>query len=108
MCDFLKGKDLELRDIVQKGTTVPMAKDDKGIVTGLKKHEQYYVKEVKDVQKNDKAKKILICCIILDEYNCISTCTYAKQIWDALQIAHEGANHVSSLILTYSQVNMSF
>lgn len=35
MQEFLKGKDLELQDIVQKDPKVPMAKDDKGIVTSL-------------------------------------------------------------------------
>nr|XP_016475611.1 PREDICTED: uncharacterized protein LOC107797254 [Nicotiana tabacum] len=50
------------------------------------------------MEKNAKAKKILICELGLDEYNIISLCSNAKQIWDALQTAHEGINQESEPI----------
>ncbi|XP_070042554.1 uncharacterized protein [Nicotiana tomentosiformis] len=46
------------------------------------------------MEKNANAKKILICKLGTDEYNRISVCSNAKQIWDALQIAHEETNQV--------------
>ncbi|XP_070007945.1 uncharacterized protein [Nicotiana sylvestris] len=46
------------------------------------------------VEKNYRAKKILICGIGLDEYNKVSTCDTAKEIWEALQTAHEGITQV--------------
>ncbi|XP_070008599.1 uncharacterized protein [Nicotiana sylvestris] len=46
------------------------------------------------MEKNAKAKKILICGLGPDEYNRIYVCSSAKQIWDALQTAHEGTNQV--------------
>ncbi|XP_075077235.1 uncharacterized protein LOC142163975 [Nicotiana tabacum] len=46
------------------------------------------------MEKNAKAKKILICGRGPDEYNRISVCSNAKMIWDALQTAHEGTNEV--------------
>ncbi|XP_070045027.1 uncharacterized protein [Nicotiana tomentosiformis] len=52
------------------------------------------VEEFRMMEKNTKAKKILICGLGLDEYNRISACSNTKEIWDALQAAHEGTNQV--------------
>ncbi|XP_047264086.1 uncharacterized protein LOC124896565 [Capsicum annuum] len=41
-----------------------------------------------------RPKKILICGIGLDEYNRISSCATAKEIWDTLQEVHEGTSQV--------------
>lgn len=46
------------------------------------------------MEKNTKAKKILICGLGPDEYNRIFVCSNAKQIWYALQTTHEGTNQV--------------
>ncbi|XP_070050220.1 uncharacterized protein [Nicotiana tomentosiformis] len=46
------------------------------------------------MEKNAKARKNLICGLNLDEYNRISACSNTKEIWDILQIAHEGINQV--------------
>ncbi|XP_070015263.1 uncharacterized protein [Nicotiana sylvestris] len=48
----------------------------------------------KAVEKNFHAKKILVHGIRFDEYNRISACQTAKEIWEALQIAHEGTTQV--------------
>ncbi|XP_070002575.1 kinetochore-associated protein DSN1-like [Nicotiana sylvestris] len=49
----------------------------------------------KAIEKNFCAKKILVCGIGSDEYNRISACQSAKEIWEALQTAHEGITHVN-------------
>ena len=46
------------------------------------------------MEKNAKAKKLLYFGLGLDVYTRISECEFAKDIWDALQIAHEGTNQV--------------
>ena len=46
------------------------------------------------MEKNEKAKKLLYFGLGLDEYTRISECESAKDIWDALQVAHEGTNQV--------------
>lgn len=46
------------------------------------------------LRKNAKAKNILVCGLGPDEYNRVSTCTTAKQIWDALVNAHDGISQV--------------
>ncbi|XP_070011079.1 uncharacterized protein [Nicotiana sylvestris] len=48
----------------------------------------------KDIEKNFKEKKILMCGIGPDEYNRISVCESSKEIWEALQTAHEGTTQV--------------
>ncbi|XP_070013101.1 uncharacterized protein [Nicotiana sylvestris] len=48
----------------------------------------------KAVEKNFRAKKILVRGIGPEEYNRISICDNAKEIWEALQIAHEGTTQV--------------
>nr|XP_009787259.1 PREDICTED: uncharacterized protein LOC104235235 [Nicotiana sylvestris] len=48
----------------------------------------------KSIEKNFRAKKILVCRIGPDEYNRISTCQSTKEIWEALQTAHEGTTQV--------------
>ncbi|XP_070023047.1 uncharacterized protein [Nicotiana sylvestris] len=46
--------------------------------------------EVKKWEKNAKAKKCLVCGPGPDEYKRIQSCTTAKEIWDTLQVAHDG------------------
>ncbi|XP_070044908.1 intracellular protein transport protein USO1-like [Nicotiana tomentosiformis] len=55
--------------------------------------------------KNAKAKKWLICGLCPDEYNRIQSCTTAKEIWNTLQVDHEGTPQVkrSRGTLLYSQ-----
>ncbi|XP_070017484.1 uncharacterized protein [Nicotiana sylvestris] len=48
----------------------------------------------KAVEKNYRTKKILMCGIGPDEYNRVSACDTAKEIWEALQTAHEGTTQV--------------
>lgn len=37
---------------------------------------------------------ILYCCLNTDEFNGISMCFSAKDIWDALEDTHEGTSQV--------------
>ena len=46
------------------------------------------------MEKNTKAKKLLYFGRGPDQYTRISQCESAKEIWDALQVAHEGASQV--------------
>ncbi|XP_070035424.1 uncharacterized protein [Nicotiana tomentosiformis] len=52
-----------------------------------------------------KPKKWLVCGLGPDEYSRIQSCTTAKEIWDTLQVAHEGTAQVkwSRGTLLYSQ-----
>ncbi|XP_075095073.1 uncharacterized protein LOC142173391 [Nicotiana tabacum] len=55
---------------------------------------EYNGADQKSVEKNFKAKKILVYGIGPGEYNRISACESTKEIWEALQTAHEGTTQV--------------
>ena len=45
-------------------------------------------------QLNAKAMNVLYCALDANEFNRISTCASAKEIWDRLEVTHEGTNQV--------------
>jgi len=64
------------------------------------------------VEKNAKAKKLLYFGLGPDEYTRISECESAKEVWNALQIAHEGTNQIKQsriklLVRKYELFEMS-
>ncbi|XP_075087749.1 uncharacterized protein LOC142169742 [Nicotiana tabacum] len=63
-------------------------------VTVPKSRKEYSDADRKAIEKNFRAKKILVCGIGLDEYNRISACQPAKEIWEALQTTHEGTTQI--------------
>ncbi|XP_075099098.1 uncharacterized protein LOC142175983 [Nicotiana tabacum] len=94
MHDFIMAADSELWDVIcdsphvlmkKLGETGPMVPKDK---------KEYSDIDRKTVEKDYRAKKILVCRIGPDEYNIISTCDSAKEIWETLQTAHEGTTQV--------------
>ena len=46
------------------------------------------------MEKNARAINLLYCALSTDEYNRISACETAKEIWDKLEIAYEGNTQV--------------
>ncbi|XP_070020513.1 structural maintenance of chromosomes protein 3-like [Nicotiana sylvestris] len=61
---------------------------------GPKDRKEYSDIDRKAIEKNYRAKKILVCGIGPDEYNRVSACDTAKKIWETLQTAHEGTTQV--------------
>ncbi|XP_070047102.1 uncharacterized protein [Nicotiana tomentosiformis] len=92
MHDFIMAEDLKLWDVIYDG--VPMKTIGEPAVTIPKSRKEYNDADCKAIAKNFRAKKILVCSIGPDEYNRISACQSAKEIWEALQIAHEGTTQV--------------
>ncbi|XP_070002024.1 uncharacterized protein [Nicotiana sylvestris] len=66
-----------------------------------KTSKEYIDPDWKAVEKNFRATKILVCGIGPEEYNRISAYNTAKEIWEALQTAHEGTTQVKQ-----SKINM--
>lgn len=79
--------------IILNGPYIPMkiAEDDKLVD---KKPEEFDLEDFKKMEKNAKAKKLLYFGRGPDEYTRISECESAKEIWNALCVAHEGTNQV--------------
>nr|XP_033516621.1 uncharacterized protein LOC117280967 [Nicotiana tomentosiformis] len=94
MRDYIMVEDLELWDVICNGPFVPMKSIDEPAVIAPKTRKEYNDVDRKAIEKNFRAKKILVCSIRPDEYNRIFACQSAKEIWEALQIAHEGTTQV--------------
>ena len=56
------------------------------------KPEVFTAEDYKMMEKNVKVKKLLYFGLGPDEYTRIFECESAKDIWEALQVAHEGIN----------------
>ncbi|KAH0716848.1 hypothetical protein KY290_013415 [Solanum tuberosum] len=80
---------------VTDGPLIPMMKDNEGKFIPKPKA-QYREVDYRMLAKNAKAKCILVCGLGPDEFNRISSCTTAKQIWDTLVNAHEGTPQMES------------
>jgi len=89
---FIKTEDYELWNIITKGPYVPMTTVDG---KSIKKNEDQYTQEdFAKPSKNCKAIHILYCGLDANEYNRISACESAKEIWDKLVVTYEGTSQV--------------
>ena len=46
---------------------------------------------------NARAMNTLFCALFAEEFNRVSTCKTAKEIWDKLEVTHEGTSQVKEL-----------
>ncbi|XP_070054247.1 uncharacterized protein [Nicotiana tomentosiformis] len=104
MIDHIQGEDYDLWDIVIDGPLATLKKNAE-CVDVPKTRADCNAEDLKKWEKNAKAKKWLVCGLGPDEYSRIQGCSTAKQIWDTLQVAHEGTTQVkrSRVTLLYSQ-----
>ncbi|XP_070005977.1 uncharacterized protein [Nicotiana sylvestris] len=104
MREHIIGQDYELWNIVTDGPLAIIKKNAEG-VDMPKMRSDCTAEDLKKWEKNAKAKKWLVCRLGPDEHNMIQSCTIAKEIWDTLQVAHEGTPQVkrSRGTLLYSQ-----
>ncbi|XP_070049728.1 intracellular protein transport protein USO1-like [Nicotiana tomentosiformis] len=101
MHDFIMVEDSEFWDVICDGPFIPTKTSGDPAVTIPKTRKEFNDVDRKAIEKNFHAKKILVYGIGPDEYNKISSCQSAKEIWEALQIAHEGTTQVKQ-----SKINM--
>nr|XP_033517172.1 uncharacterized protein LOC117281437 [Nicotiana tomentosiformis] len=94
MHDFIIAEDSRLWDVICDGPFVPTKNLGDPVVAIPKTRKVFNDADRKAIEKNFRAKKFLVCGIGPDEYNRISACQSAKEIWEALQIAHEGIMQV--------------
>nr|XP_033513623.1 uncharacterized protein LOC117278294 [Nicotiana tomentosiformis] len=87
-------EDFELWDVICDGPFVPTKKVGYPTVIVPMTRKEFNDADRKAIEKNFLAKKILVCGLGPDEYNRISACQSAKEIWEALQTAHEGTTQV--------------
>ncbi|XP_075108818.1 uncharacterized protein LOC142180671 [Nicotiana tabacum] len=94
MHDFIMADDSELWDVICDGPYVPTKVLEELPFSLPKTRKEYTDADKKAVEKNFRAKKILVCGIGPDEYNRISAYETAEEIREALQTAHEGTTQV--------------
>ena len=83
MAIFLKSIDYVVWNMVQEECTPPTTDYD------------YWTNEAKrEATLNARAMNALYCALDENEYNRISTCKMAYQVWHSLEILHEGTNKV--------------
>jgi len=93
MENYIQAEDYELWMLIKNGPLIPKKTKEHG-ATIIKKPEEFDTEDYKMMEKNAKAKKLLHFGLGPDEYSRISKCESAKDIWDVLQVAHEGTNQV--------------
>lgn len=94
--DYIMAEDSEIWDIILDGPYVPTKNVKEGNLTRVvpKFRREYDESDRKKIEKNYKAKKLLVCGIGVDEYNRISTCETTKEIWNCLKTAYEETTQI--------------
>ncbi|GAV59909.1 UBN2 domain-containing protein, partial [Cephalotus follicularis] len=92
MTIFLQSLDYQLWHIIVNGPRIP-TRTIEGVVSPKPKNE-YNDNDFRMLQLNSKAKHVLFCAVGPNEFNRISSCDSAKEMWDLLEITYEGTNQV--------------
>ncbi|XP_070009019.1 MAR-binding filament-like protein 1 [Nicotiana sylvestris] len=90
-------EDSELWYVICDGAFIPMTTIGEPTVTIPKTRKEYNDSYRKSIEKNFRAKRILVCSIRPNKYNKISSYQSAKEIWEALQKAHERTTQESKV-----------
>ncbi|KAK8508418.1 hypothetical protein V6N12_020199 [Hibiscus sabdariffa] len=83
MMFFIKAKHFQLWDIVEDGPFVPTTS-----------RSEWSANDRKKMELNCKALHIIFCALGPNVYAKVSSCESAKEVWDKLELIHEGTNDV--------------
>ena len=61
-------------------------------LVSLKPENEWDDSDRRMTQLNAKAINALYCALIVNEFNRVSSCSSAKEIWDRLEVTHEEIN----------------
>ena len=89
---FIQASDYNLWNIIVNGPHIPTHTIN-NIVT-LKSECDWDELDKRMAQLNAKAMNVLYCALSVNEFNRISSRATAKEIWDRLEVTHEGTNQV--------------
>ncbi|GAV66062.1 zf-CCHC domain-containing protein/UBN2 domain-containing protein [Cephalotus follicularis] len=92
MTKFLQSLDYQLWHIIVNGPRMP-TRTIEGVVS-LKPENEFNDNDFRILQLNSKAKHVLFCAVGPNEFNRISSCDTAKELWDLLEVTYEGTNQV--------------
>lgn len=110
MTIYLQAHDYDTWRVILNGPYIPEKLLDHVFVP--KKECEWDEHDIRKVQVNAKAMNCLHCALDRNEYNRISCCKSAKEIWDKLEVTHEGTSQVkkdkiSMLIHQYELFKMN-
>ncbi|GAV83325.1 UBN2 domain-containing protein, partial [Cephalotus follicularis] len=111
MTIFIQSLYYNLWDLIVDGPHLPTVTLEKGNVIP-KPRNTYDDNDRRRVQINAKAKHIIISVVNSNDFNRISSCISAKEIWDRLEVTYEGTNQVkeakiSMLVHHYEMFTMN-
>ncbi|GAV85099.1 zf-CCHC domain-containing protein/DUF4219 domain-containing protein/UBN2 domain-containing protein, partial [Cephalotus follicularis] len=92
MTIFLQSLDYQLWPIIVNGPRMP-TRTIEGVVSP-KPENEYNDNDFRMLQLNSKAKHVLFCAVGPNDFNRISSCDSAKEMWDLLEVTYEGTNQV--------------
>ena len=90
---FIKAENYQVWRVIEVGDFEVTTTNDKNEVT-LKPLSDYDKSDFEKMEVNAMAIKLLHCGLGPHEHNRIMGCKSAKQIWDLLEVTHEGTNEV--------------
>ena len=93
---FIEAIDYNIWEAIEIGPYVPSIIDG-STSTGTtieKPRDKWSEEDKRRVQYNLKAKNIITSALGINEYFRTSNCTSAKEMWDTLQLTHEGTTDV--------------
>ena len=93
MCTYLKSMDFEQWKVTTLGD-YEITKINENGVKIPKDISEYDNTDMRRSQMNARALTSFHCALTMDEYNKISSCQSSKEIWDKLEVAHEGTSQV--------------
>ncbi|MQM15030.1 hypothetical protein Taro_047967 [Colocasia esculenta] len=80
---FLQGYDYNLWTIIEEGDLIVLIP-----------REEWIDNDRKSLSQNSKAKNLICCALTRSEFNKISACKSAKEMWDKLKLTYEGTYKV--------------
>ncbi|KAH1114634.1 hypothetical protein J1N35_008012 [Gossypium stocksii] len=89
---FIQANDCEVWKIITNRSSIPIKRVEGVIVP--KEENEWDDNDIKKVQLNEKAMHTLFCAIVPNEYNRVTLCDNAKEIWDKLEVADKGTSRV--------------
>lgn len=89
---YLQSVDYDLWDIVENGPYMPIKIVEKESMP--KPRNEWDEHDKRLMSMNAKAINAFYCALDKNEFNRISTCTSAHEIWKMLEVTHEGTNQV--------------
>ena len=99
---FIESQDLDVWDAIENGPYVPFTEINDA--KSAKPRAEWTDEDKKKVQYDLRAKNILTSALGFDEFFRVSNCTTAKEMWDTLEVTHEGTEEVKrSRMNTLSQ-----